>query len=96
MLFDNNDNQKLIKQIVKNHIPQKKRIKMYRKVVKDDLYKLRDIYCLLYTSIREHLLKQHIQEVHTSLQYYNQYEIVQNVWEAIKRLQNFFHIIRLE
>lgn len=46
--------------------------------------------------IREHLLKQHIQEVHTSLQYYNQYEIVKNVWEAIKRLQNFFHIIRLE
>ena len=44
MLFDNNDNQKLIKQIFKNHIPQKKRIKMYRKVVKDDLYKLRDIY----------------------------------------------------
>ena len=40
MLFDNNDNQKLIKQIFKNHIPQKKRIKMYRKVVKDDLYKL--------------------------------------------------------
>ena len=37
-----------------------------------------------------------IRDVHISLQYYNQYEIAKNLWEATKRQQNFFRIILLE